>query len=107
MFSRIVECYVRTERKEEFREKIQNLVLPRLQSQPGFVDLLALTSEDEPERMVAISLWKSRADEERYHDTHYEEIVEAIRPFLRDEPSIEHYNLDASTAHRIAAGRAA
>jgi quinol monooxygenase YgiN len=107
MFSRIVECYVKTERQEEFQEKMQNLVLPMLQSQPGFVDLLALTSEEEPERMVGISLWNSRADEERYHDAHYDEILEAIRPFLRDEPSIEHYNVDASTAHRIAASKAA
>jgi quinol monooxygenase YgiN len=107
MFSRIVECYVRTDRKEEFREKIQNFVVPMLESQPGFVDLLALTSEEEPERMVGISLWKSRADEERYHDAHYDEILEAIRPLLQDEPSIEHYNVDASTAHRIAASKAA
>ena len=107
MFSRIVECYVRAERKEEFREKLQNLVFPLLQGQPGFIDLLALTSEEEPERMVGISLWKSRADEERYHESHYEKMLEAIRPFLYDEPSIEHYMVDASTAHRIAAGKAA
>lgn len=107
MFTRIVECYVKPDRKQEFREKMQNLVLPVLQKQPGFVDLLALSSEDEPERMVAISLWKSRADAESYHEAHYQEIVEAIRPYLQDEPSIEHYNVDASTAHRIAAGKAA
>jgi quinol monooxygenase YgiN len=107
MFSRIVECYVRTERKEEFREKIKNFVVPMLESQPGFVDLLALTSEEEPERMVGISLWKSRADGERYHDAHYDEVLEAIRPFLQDEPSIEQYNVDTSTAHRIAASKAA
>lgn len=107
MFTRIVECYVKQDRKQEFREKIQSLILPTLQSQPGFVDLLALSSEDEPERLVTISLWNSRADAERYHDEYYQEIMDSMRPLLRDEPSIEFYKVDASTAHRIAVGKAA
>ena len=107
MFTRIVECYVKKEKSQDFSDRIQNHVLPILQSQPGFVDLLALSSEDEPERTVSISLWKSRADAERYHRDHYPEIVDSLRPLLRDEPSVEFYNVEASTAHRIATTKAA
>jgi quinol monooxygenase YgiN len=107
MFSRIVECYVKREKRQEFADKMQNLVLPILQSQPGFVDLLALSSEDEPERTVSISLWKSRADAERYHRAHFDEIIHSIRHTLRDEPSVEFYDVQASTAHRFAVGKAA
>jgi quinol monooxygenase YgiN len=107
MFTRIVECYVKREKRQDFVDKMQKLVLPILQSQPGFVDLLALSSEDEPERTVSISLWKSRADAERYHREHFDEIMNAVRPLLRDEPSVEFYNVEASTAHHIAAGKAA
>jgi quinol monooxygenase YgiN len=107
MFTRIVECYVKREKRQEFVDEMQNHVLPILQSQPGFVDLLALTSEDEPDRMVSISLWKSRADAERYHREHFDGIIETVRPLLQDEPSVEFYNVQASTAHRIAAGKAA
>jgi quinol monooxygenase YgiN len=107
MFTRIVECYVKKGKTQEFTEKMQNHVLPILQSQPGFVDLLALTSDDEPERVVSISLWKSRADAERYDSEYFEEITDTVRPFLVDEPSVEFYNVQASTAHRIAAGKAA
>ena len=107
MFTRIVECYVKSDRKQDFREKMKALVLPLLQSQPGFVDLLALSSEDEPDRLVSISLWTSRADAERFHDEHYEEIMESVRPLLQGEPSIELYNVDASTAHQTAASKAA
>jgi quinol monooxygenase YgiN len=107
MFTRIVECYVKREKRQDFVDKVQKLVLPILQSQPGFVDLLALSSEDEPERTVSISLWKSRADGERYHREHFDEIMNAVRPLLRDEPSVEFYNVEASTAHHIAAGKAA
>jgi quinol monooxygenase YgiN len=107
MFSRIVECYVKRENREEFRDRMTNLVLPVLQSQPGFVDVIALSSEDEPERTVSISIWKSRADAERYHQAHFEQIMNSVRPLLIDEPSIEFYNVEASTVHRIAAGKAA
>jgi quinol monooxygenase YgiN len=107
MFTRIVECYVKKEKKQDFTEKMQNEVLPILQSQPGFVDLLALSSEDEPERVASISLWRSRADAERYHRAHYDEIVDSLRPMLRDEPSLEVDNVEASTAHRITATKAA
>ena len=107
MFTRIVECYVKKEKRQDFTSKMQNVVLPILQTQPGFVDLLALSSEDEPERTVSISLWKSRADAERYQREHFDEIMDTVRPLLRDEPSVEFYNVEASTAHRIAAGKAA
>jgi len=101
MFTRIVECYVKREKRQEFNDQIQNHVLPILQSQAGFVDLLNLSSAEEPERMVAISLWKSRADAERYHRDHFSEVLETLRPSLKDEPSVEFYNVETSTAHRI------
>jgi quinol monooxygenase YgiN len=107
MFTRIVECYVKREKRQEFHDRIQNHILPILRTQPGFVDLLSMSSDDEPERAVSISLWKSKADAERYHDAHYEQIVDALRPLLRDEPSVEFYNVESSTAHKVTMGKAA
>ena len=107
MFTRIVEFYVKREKADEFRDRVKNLVLPVLHSQPGFVDLIALSSEDEPERMVAISLWNSRAEADRYQQDHFEPIMNSVRPLLLDEPSIECYQVEASTVHGIGAGKAA
>jgi len=107
MFTRIVECYVKPEKRQEFNDQIELHVLPILRSQPGFVDLLGLSSEDEPERAVSISVWKSKADAERYHKAHYQQIIDTLRPLLRDEPSVEFYNVENSTAHRVSMGKAA
>ena len=101
MFTRIVECYVKPEKIGDFNQTLQSRVLPILQAQAGFVDLIALHSEDEPDRMVALSIWNSRDDAEHYHRAHYEEIVDMMRPLLQDEPSVEFYNVEGSTAHRI------
>jgi quinol monooxygenase YgiN len=107
MFTRIVECYVKPGKRGEFTEAMKSLVLPILQSQAGFVDLIALTSEDEPDRSVSLSIWNSREDAERYHRDHFDGIINSVRPLLVDEPSVEFYRVEASTAHRIAAGKAA
>src|SRR5713226_7394168 len=107
MFTRIVECYVKKDKRLDFSDRMQNHILPILQSQPGFVDLLALTSEDEPERTLSVSLWRSRADADHYHREHFQEIVDSIRPLLKDDPSVEFYNVETSTGHRIVTGKAA
>ena len=63
MFTRIVECSVRTEKQEELRNKLRSEVVPILQKQSGFVDEISLVSDRDPERMVAISFWPSAFEE--------------------------------------------
>jgi quinol monooxygenase YgiN len=107
MFTRIVECHVKPEKREEFTNKLRNDVLPILQKQPGFVDLIGLSSEDDRERIVSVSFWNTKEDAERYHKEHYTRIVEMLKPTLRRDPTVETFNVDTSTTHRIAAGKAA
>ena len=107
MFTRIVECTVKPDKKDEIQQRLRNEVLSLLQKQPGFVDEVTLLSEHDPERMVAISFWKTREDAERYHRAHFERVVDIIRPTLNTSPTVETYNVDSSTAHHIAAGKAA
>ena len=107
MFTRIVECRVKPEKREEFNNKLRNDVLPILQKQPGFVDLIGLTSETDPERAVSVSFWKSKEDAERYHREQYQRIVDTLKPALRKDPTVETFNVDTSTTHRIGAVKAA
>ena len=55
MFTRFVECHVKPDKKDDFTNKLRNDVLPILQKQPGFVDLIGLVSENDPERIVSVS----------------------------------------------------
>jgi heme-degrading monooxygenase HmoA len=107
MFTRIVECHVKPGKKQETTTKLNNEVLPILQKQPGFVDMIGLTHEHDPEKLVAISFWKSKDDAERYHTEQYNRITDILKPLLTDSPKVETYNVETSTTHRIAAGRAA
>ncbi len=107
MFTRIVECHVKPERKEEFENKLRNEVLPILQKQPGFVDLIALEPEEGGERQLSISFWNSKQDAERYQREQYSSIVESLKPLLKRDPQVQTFTVAHSTPHRIAAKKAA
>ena len=107
MYTRIVECHVKPEKKDEFNNKLRNEVLPILSKQPGFVDLVGLLQETDPERQLAISFWNSKQDAERYHRENYNRITDMLRPYLKTDPKVETYNVDTFASRRIAAGKAA
>ena len=107
MFTRIVECTVKPDKRDELQQRLRNEILPLLQKQPGFVDEITLVSEHDSERMVAISFWKTREDAERYHRETFPRVHDLLKPVLKSQPQVETYNVQDSTAHRIAAGKAA
>jgi heme-degrading monooxygenase HmoA len=107
MFTRIVECHVKPERKEDFESKLRNEVLPILQKQPGFVDLITLQPEDGSDRQLSISFWNNKQDAERYQHEQYSRIVDSIKPLVKRDPQVQTYTVAHSTPHRIAASRAA
>ena len=106
MFTRIVDCTVKPEKREEFKQKMTE-ALSLVQKQPGLVDVIALTSDTEPERVVAISFWKTKDDAERHHRENYSKITKMLGSLLQNEPRVHTYNVEQSTAHKIAAGKAA
>ena len=107
MFTRIVECHVKPERKDDFENKLRNEVLPILQKQPGFVDLIALEPEDGSERQLSISFWNNKLDAERYQRDQYSRIVDSIKPLLKRDPQVQTYTVAHSTPHRISASKVA
>jgi heme-degrading monooxygenase HmoA len=107
MFTRIVECQAKKGKSEILAKKVRNEVLPSLQKQPGFVDLVALRDNRDDERIVCLSFWDSRESAEAYQREHYDTIVQMLRSELDTNPTIETLRVEISTAHRIAATRAA
>ena len=107
MFARIVECQSKAGRREQVGNKLENDVLPILQKQLGFVDFLTLSDKTNPERLLCISFWTSREDADEYDSQHYYAITDILKPVLESPPRLETFAVNASTAHRIAVGRAA
>ena len=107
MFTRTVEVTTKPGKAKELSNTINDKVLPILKKQAGFVDETVLVSDTDPDRGLAISFWNTKEDAERYHREQYPVIQQMIRPLLDAEPVLRTFNVDTSTAHKIAAEKAA
>ena len=107
MFTRVVAIHTKPGKARELSSTVNEKVLPLLRKQPGFVDEITLISDTEPERILALSFWKSEEDAERYRQEQFARINDILRPLLEAEPDVETFNVDTSTVHKIALGKAA
>jgi heme-degrading monooxygenase HmoA len=107
MFTRVVTITTKTGKARELSRTINDKVLPLLKSQQGFVDEIVLVSEQNPERMLAVSFWREKDDAERYNREGFPAVNEIIRNLIEGAPKVETFDLEQSTVHKVAAGRAA
>jgi heme-degrading monooxygenase HmoA len=107
MYARIVDCTIRPGKKGEFTETLNGEVLSLLRKQRGFQDVIGLWSEKDPNRAVAISLWDGKENAENYYKHDYKKVLEILTPLITGQPRVETFEVDTSTSHRIARGRAA
>jgi heme-degrading monooxygenase HmoA len=107
MFTRVVEVQAKPGRAKELCNTIAEKALPILRNQPGFVDELVMVSSTQSDRILAISLWKTQEDAERYNREQYPTVNELIKNQVASAPKVQTFTVNLSTAHRIAAGKAA
>ena len=107
MFTRVVEMRTKTGKAKDFTTALNEKVLPILKKQPGFMDEITLVSNTDPERVLALSFWQSEADATRYHTEQYPTITNILNPLIETNPTVATFNVDTSTIHKIAAGKAA
>lgn len=107
MFTRMVEVHTKPGKARDLSNTVTDKILNILKKQPGFVDELTLISTDNPDRVIALSFWQSEADANRYQREQFNHVNELVRPYTDQPPSIQTFNVDSSTVHRIAKGKAA
>jgi heme-degrading monooxygenase HmoA len=107
MFTRVVEVSSKPGKSHEIANAINEKVLPILRKQSGFVDETVLTSETEPNRVMALSFWKTKEDAERYQREQFAKVTEILSSLIESPPAVRTFNVHTSTPHKIAAGKAA
>jgi quinol monooxygenase YgiN len=106
MFTRILDCTIKPDQKEEFRKALTAQVLPALQPQPGFVDLMALASDDRADHATVITFWKSKGDADHFYPRQSPE-TDILMPFLTSAPKVESFYVTTSALHHVALAKAA
>jgi heme-degrading monooxygenase HmoA len=107
MFTRTVEVTSKSGKARELASTINDKVLPILKKQTGFVDETLLVSDAEPNQILALSFWNTKEDAERYQREQYPAIHEMVRHLLEADPVIRTFVVHTSTAHKLAAQKAA
>lgn len=106
MYSRIVDCHLRTDRLPDARRTLDSELIPQLRKQPGFVDVIE-SLDATTGHFVCMSLWKTREEADRYGNTEFPRAAEKLEEFIADEPRVSTMQVETSTIHRIAKGKAA
>lgn len=107
MFTRVVEVKAKSGKARELAKTIHDKALPLLRGEQGFVDEVVLVSDTEPDRLLAISFWQRQQDAERYNRDKYPQVNELITSLVESSPLVRTFNVDTSTSHKIASGKAA
>ena len=94
MYTRIVHCTLKPERRAEFNQVLQDKVLPEVKDQPGFVSLIGLTSDEKPDHAMAVTFWKSRKDADRYYQLSAP-MMDHLKPLLKSS-EVEHFHVDGA-----------
>ena len=95
-FARKVECSIKRGQEQEFNRIIEAKVLPILQKQKGFQDMLVLTHGREA---TGISLWDTNTDAEAYKRTAYPKVLESLKPLIEGTPQVEACEVPFTTLH--------
>ena len=107
MFTRVVELNSKSGKTRELCNTIDDKVLPILKRQTGFVDEIVIVSDAEPEHVLALSFWNTRADAQRYEREQFETVQKTIEHLMEAAPVVRTFNVYTSTAHKLAAEKAA
>ena len=107
MFTRVVEVTSKTGKARDLTRTVNEKVLSILKNQPGFLDEITLVSDEDPNRVLAISFWKSKEHAEAYQRDQFSRVTETISNLIEGIPQVRTFEVEASTVHNIAAGRAA
>ncbi len=106
MFSRIVSCTIDPAKVNDFRNALNNQFLPRIQSQPGFVDNIE-SLDPATGQFSCVTLWKTASDVENYDKGLFQEVAAGLVPLLQGNPTVQTLPVENSSVHHVRAGTAA
>jgi choline dehydrogenase-like flavoprotein len=102
MYSHIIELTAKPGLAKELVNAIRDEAIPQIiQRSEGFVDEIVLLSDRDPNRVSAISFWKSKKDAERFYANGFAKVSALLRSLLSAMPERHEFVVGASTNNHI------
>jgi quinol monooxygenase YgiN len=105
MIARIISCTVTPAKVAEFRTLLNNTILPRVQSQPGFIENIE-SLDPSSGQFSCTTLWEQRSDIENYDNSVFPEIAAKLSPLLSGNPTVQTLPVENSSTHAVRAAAA-
>lgn len=102
MFTRVITTRVKANHVSLFNDAVQRKIVPILQKQKGFRQILTLTNPDCCE-VIGITFWESREQAESYGTISFSDILQELTPITEGTPLVQTYDVSLSTVQGIAA----
>jgi len=107
MFTRVVEVTSKSGKARDLTRTVNEKVLTILKNQTGFLDEITLVSDEDPNRILAISFWKSKEHADAYQREQFNRVTDVISNLIEGAPQVRTFEVETSTVHKIASGKAA
>jgi len=107
MYTRVVEITSKSGKARELCNTIDDKVLPILKRQAGFVDETVIVSDTDPNRILALSFWKTREDANRYAREQFDTVQKAVQHLLETAPTVRTFDVHTSSIHKVSAEKVA
>ena len=103
MFARLFQAEIKSDKANEYHNKLRTELDNTFKKLPGFLELIDITSTQDPQRVVVVTFWRNKEDAENYHRNVAPRLIDSIMPFLQATPIIETFTVDTTTGRKIAA----
>ena len=100
MIARIINCTVTPSKVGEFRMLLNNTLLPKIQSQHGFVENIEALDPNTGQ-FSSTTLWQNRSDVENYDNGVFPEIAAKMSPLLNGNPTMQTLPVENSSEHNV------
>ena len=101
MIARHIEVTLKPEKIQEFRNLYEKEILPLLKRETGFLDTITLMPENINDRIVTISLWRTRQDCDNYNKRNFPKVLDMLRPFLVDTPHVTYFTVEHTSFRKV------
>lgn len=106
MIARVITCNVTPSKVPEFRSLLNTTLIPRVQSQPGFVENVE-SLDPVSGQFSCTTLWQSRTDLDNYDNSAFPEIAAKMSPLLSGNPTVQTLPVENSSTQHVRAATAA
>lgn len=101
MFAYVNEFVPKLEKKEEFVKVVKNEILPILQKQTGFLEVLPFFPEINTEKALTISLWTEKRYAEVYEREWFPKVREILKPYLTTPITVKYYMVETTVCEQF------